>query len=116
MSIITFIPTPKFVPIFILILYAYALRCSILSGKESIPLSLRIQLSQMILHLLASFLLLMKMMLISGSVYPELNKQISNLLGVNLSKARISRFADGEVSIYIDENVRGRHVFILQVK
>ena len=55
-----------------------------------------------------------EMMLISGSVHPALNEEISSILGVPLADTKISRFADGEVSIVVEENVRGRHTFILQ--
>ena len=55
-----------------------------------------------------------EMMLIPGSVHKQLNEEISKILGVNLAKTSISRFADGEVNVIIDENVRGRHVFIIQ--
>ena len=55
-----------------------------------------------------------EMMLISGTVHPALNEEISSILGVPLSKTKNSRFADGEVSVVIEENVRGRHAFILQ--
>jgi ribose-phosphate pyrophosphokinase len=53
-------------------------------------------------------------MLIAGSNHKELNEEIAARVGVALAKASIKRFADGEVSIQIDENVRGRHVFVLQ--
>ena len=55
-----------------------------------------------------------EMMLVGGSVHSALNEEVSSILGVPLAKTKISRFADGEVSIVIDENVRGRHTFILQ--
>jgi hypothetical protein len=54
------------------------------------------------------------MMLISGTVHPGLNDEIASLLGAKLAKTSIARFADGEVSVQIDENVRGRHVFVIQ--
>jgi ribose-phosphate pyrophosphokinase len=54
------------------------------------------------------------MMLISGSVHKELNEAIAENVGIPLAKTSISRFADGEVSVQIDENVRGRHVFVVQ--
>lgn len=55
-----------------------------------------------------------EMMLISGSVHRALNEEVSSILGVPIAETKISRFADGEVSIAIEENVRGRHAFILQ--
>ena len=44
--------------------------------------------------------------LLAGNANPELAEEISARLGVPLTPAKISRFADGEVSIQILENVR----------
>lgn len=54
------------------------------------------------------------LLLISGSAHVELSKEISKLIGVPLAAADLKRFADGEVSIQINENVRGKDVFIVQ--
>jgi len=43
-----------------------------------------------------------------------LAEEIARCLGVELCKATISRFADGEIFVRIDENVRGHDVFIVQ--
>ncbi len=52
--------------------------------------------------------------LISGTANIELAKEISSYLGKPLAKAEISRFADGEIYVQIDESVRGADVFIIQ--
>lgn len=52
--------------------------------------------------------------LLVGSGNPALSKEIAHNLGVEPAKATISRFADGEIFVRIDENVRGNDVFILQ--
>jgi len=44
----------------------------------------------------------------------ELAKEIADYVGVELSECAVSRFADGEVSINIDETVRGHTVFVVQ--
>lgn len=49
-----------------------------------------------------------------GSANPELAALIAHYLGVPLGVAEIGRFADGEVSIKVCENVRGKDVFIIQ--
>lgn len=54
------------------------------------------------------------MMLFSGNATPELANKIANHLNVELGKAKVSRFSDGEVAIEILENVRGMDVFIIQ--
>ncbi len=52
--------------------------------------------------------------LLVGSGNPALSKEIAHSLGVEPAKATITRFADGEIFVRIDENVRGNDVFILQ--
>ncbi len=52
--------------------------------------------------------------LLVGSGNPALSKEIAQSLGVEPAKATINRFADGEIFVRIDENVRGNDVFILQ--
>ena len=54
------------------------------------------------------------LVLISGSNHRDLAKEISDLIGKDLSQASISRFSDGEVSIRIDDNIRSKHVFVIQ--
>jgi ribose-phosphate pyrophosphokinase len=54
------------------------------------------------------------MMLFSGNATPELAKKIASQLDVELGKAKVARFSDGEVAIEILENVRGMDVFIIQ--
>lgn len=43
-----------------------------------------------------------------------LAKSIANRIGLPLSKASISHFADGEIKITIDESVRGCEVYVIQ--
>lgn len=50
----------------------------------------------------------------SGSANVEFAKKISKYLSLPLSNAGIKRFSDGEISIQIDESVRGKDVFIIQ--
>jgi ribose-phosphate pyrophosphokinase len=52
--------------------------------------------------------------LFSGSASYELAKEISEKIGIPLSAARVNRFADGELKIKIEENIRGRDVFLVQ--
>ena len=44
----------------------------------------------------------------------ELAEEISKASGIPLSNAKVVKFADGEISINIEESVRGNHVFIIQ--
>lgn len=50
----------------------------------------------------------------SGSANRELAYEICEVIGVPLGQATISSFPDGETYIKIDENIRGRDVFIVQ--
>ena len=52
--------------------------------------------------------------LLVGSGNPALSGEIAKHLGVDPAKSTITRFADGEIFVRIDENVRGNDVFILQ--
>lgn len=50
----------------------------------------------------------------SGNGNLALSLEIAKTLGINLGKATIGRFADGEVNVVIHENVRGKDVYIIQ--
>jgi ribose-phosphate pyrophosphokinase len=52
--------------------------------------------------------------LLVGSGNPALSMEIASSLGVDQARTTINRFADGEIFVRIDENVRGNDVFILQ--
>lgn len=52
--------------------------------------------------------------LLSGTANRPLAEGIAEWLGVELCRATVSRFADGEIFVRIDENVRGSDVFIVQ--
>ena len=54
------------------------------------------------------------MMVFSGNANPELATEIAGHLGLSLGKAVVGQFSDGEVMAEIQENVRGRDVFVLQ--
>jgi ribose-phosphate pyrophosphokinase len=53
-------------------------------------------------------------MMLSGSANRLLAGEIAETLGVPLGDATIRHFADGEIFVRINENVRGRDTFILQ--
>lgn len=52
--------------------------------------------------------------LVSGRANPELAKQISKELNIPLLKVDIAQFKDGEIQVYYNETIRGKHVFIIQ--
>ena len=53
-------------------------------------------------------------MLLSGTANPELAEEIAAHLDRPLCDVTIDRFADGEIFVRINENVRGRDVFLIQ--
>jgi ribose-phosphate pyrophosphokinase len=54
------------------------------------------------------------MMVFSGNANRELSTEIAGYLNVPLGKAVVDQFSDGEVMTEIQENVRGRDVFVVQ--
>jgi len=54
------------------------------------------------------------MMVFSGNANPRLTYDICQYLNMNLGKASVGVFSDGEINVEILENVRGQDVFIVQ--
>ena len=52
--------------------------------------------------------------LFTGNANPVLAQEIATHLGVDLGKASVGRFSDGEVTVEIRQNVRARDVFVVQ--
>src|SRR4029079_720315 len=52
--------------------------------------------------------------LIAGPGNPDLCAEIAQTLDVPFCKTTVTRFADGEIFVRVDENVRGNDVFIVQ--
>lgn len=55
-----------------------------------------------------------KLMVFSGNANPKLALSVTQHLNIPLGRATVNRFSDGEVAVEINENVRGRDVFVLQ--
>ncbi len=54
------------------------------------------------------------LMVFTGNANPELAKKVVQYLDIPLGIAPVSEFSDGEISVEIGENVRGKDVFIVQ--
>lgn len=54
------------------------------------------------------------LMVFSGNANPALADAIAKHIGVPLGYASIDKFSDGEVSVELNENVRGKDVFVIQ--
>jgi ribose-phosphate pyrophosphokinase len=50
----------------------------------------------------------------TGTANPELANDISKILGIEISKADVGYFSDGEIRVEIEDNVRGHDTFIIQ--
>ena len=50
----------------------------------------------------------------SGNANKPLATSVAEALGTSLGSSKVSRFSDGEVEVEIQENVRGRDVFLIQ--
>ena len=48
------------------------------------------------------------LMLFTGNANPQLASEVARELGVSLGKADVNKFSDGEISVEIQENVRGK--------
>ena len=50
----------------------------------------------------------------SGRAHPDVSERICDYLGVPLGQRSLANFPDGEISCRIEEDVRGRDVFLIQ--
>lgn len=55
-----------------------------------------------------------KLVVFSGNAHPELAQNISQYLKIKLSDGLVGRFSEGEIRVKINENVRGKDVFVVQ--
>src|SRR5258706_4708886 len=55
-----------------------------------------------------------QLLLLAGTANRPLAEEMAQHLGQPLCAVTLRRFADGELFVKIDENVRGRDVFIIQ--
>ena len=54
------------------------------------------------------------LMVFTGNANPALANGVALQLGIPLGKAVVSQFSDGEIVVEINENVRGKDVYVLQ--
>lgn len=54
------------------------------------------------------------LMVFTGNANPALAEEVAMHLGIELGRANVGRFSDGEIMVELLENVRGRDVFVLQ--
>lgn len=54
------------------------------------------------------------MMVFSGNAHPELSSEIAQYLDLPMGKVVVGQFSDGEIQVELEDNVRGRDVFVVQ--
>ena len=54
------------------------------------------------------------LMVFSGNANPKLASDVVKRLNISLGRANVGRFSDGEISVEIQEHVRGKDVFVVQ--
>ncbi|MBL6695176.1 MAG: ribose-phosphate diphosphokinase, partial [Luminiphilus sp.] len=54
------------------------------------------------------------MMVFTGNANTDLARKVADRLYLTLGAANVSKFSDGEVTVELGENVRGKDVFVLQ--
>jgi ribose-phosphate pyrophosphokinase len=54
------------------------------------------------------------LMVFTGNANPKLAAAVASQLNIPLGRAQVSQFSDGEVTVEINENVRGKDCFVLQ--
>lgn len=55
-----------------------------------------------------------KLAIFTGNANPQLAKDICRALGKKLGAMLVTRFSEGEIRVKIEDNVRGRDVFVIQ--
>ncbi|GAB1262539.1 ribose-phosphate pyrophosphokinase [Aurantivibrio plasticivorans] len=54
------------------------------------------------------------LMVFTGNANPDLAHKVVSKLGIPIGDVSVDKFSDGEIAIELNENVRGRDVFVLQ--
>src|SRR5690606_13404685 len=54
------------------------------------------------------------LMLFTGNSNPQLANEVAKLLNIKLGSAQVDRFPEGEIQVQIQENIRGKDVFLIQ--
>jgi ribose-phosphate pyrophosphokinase len=55
-----------------------------------------------------------KMMVFSGNANPALARKVADRLYLGMGNAAVAKFSDGEITVELNENVRGKDVFVIQ--
>ena len=55
-----------------------------------------------------------KMMVFTGNANPALAHKVADRLYLGMGNAAVAKFSDGEITVELNENVRGKDVFVIQ--
>jgi ribose-phosphate pyrophosphokinase len=55
-----------------------------------------------------------KMMVFTGNANPGLARKVADRLYLGMGNAAVAKFSDGEITVELNENVRGKDVFVIQ--
>ena len=55
-----------------------------------------------------------KMMVFTGNANPALSRKVADRLYLSMGNAAVAKFSDGEITVELNENVRGKDVFVIQ--
>jgi len=55
-----------------------------------------------------------EVLVFSGNANPKLANEICDYLGIELGQAFVGKFSEGEISVKIEQDVRGKDVFLIQ--
>ena len=55
-----------------------------------------------------------KMMVFTGNANPALARKVADRLYLGMGNAAVAKFSDGEITVELNENVRGKDVFVIQ--
>ena len=55
-----------------------------------------------------------KMMVFTGNANPALARKVADRLYLGMGNAAVGKFSDGEITVELNENVRGKDVFVIQ--
>ena len=90
--------------------------CIIIFARDfyAFPVAFAILPCTVAFHFYQMFPLQLEMKIFSGSAHRELAQRICAYIGTPLGDATVTSFPDGETFVKINENVRGRDVFIVQ--